>query len=29
MLVAWVLTIPIAAVVSALTYWLLRWVIGS
>jgi phosphate/sulfate permease len=29
MLVAWVLTIPIAALVSAIIYWLLRLMIGS
>jgi PiT family inorganic phosphate transporter len=29
MLLAWVLTIPIAALVSALTYWLLRLVVGG
>ena len=29
MLVAWVLTVPVSAAVSALTYWLLRLVIGT
>ena len=29
MLIAWVLTIPISAVVAALTYWALRLVIGG
>jgi PiT family inorganic phosphate transporter len=29
MLIAWVLTIPISAVVAALTYWLLRPLLGS
>jgi PiT family inorganic phosphate transporter len=29
MLLAWVLTIPISAVIAALTYWLLQWVTGG
>jgi inorganic phosphate transporter, PiT family len=29
MLVAWVLTVPVSAAVSALTYWLLRFVVGT
>jgi PiT family inorganic phosphate transporter len=28
-LVAWVLTIPISAIVAALTYWVLRLVVGN